>query len=127
MLYFSYSRGSEFRTDYSQLGMLSAFFSNASLIALTATANKLDRTKIKESLNMKNPVEVIGDADRSNIFYSKVFRQPIAEKLLETNVNYPITIIYLPLRWCGFAYNLFNSILGKEQYFPPDADHIPEK
>lgn len=138
MLYFFYSRGSEFRTDYSQLGMLSAFFPNASLIALTATANKFDRTKIKESLNMKNPFEVIGDADRPNIFYSKAFRQgeeitsyesilrPIAEKLLKLNLNYPITILYLPLKWCGFAYKLFDSILGKEQYFPHDADHIPE-
>lgn len=119
--------------------MLVAFFPNAVLIALTATANSMDRAKIKDSLNMKNPVEVIGDADRPNIFYSKVFREgeeissyenilrPIAEKLMEMNVKYPITILYLPLKWCGFAYKLFHSILGKEQYYPPDADPIPEK
>lgn len=119
--------------------MLGAFFPNAAIIALTATANKMDRIKIKDSLNMKNPVEVIGDGDRPNIFYSKVFREgheiasyenilmPIAQKLMEMNVKYPITILYLPLRWCGFAYKLFDTILGSKQYFPPGADPIPEK
>ena len=98
--------------------MLDAFFPNAAITALTTTANKINRIKLKDSLNMKNPVEVIGDGDRPNIFYSKVFREgqeiasyenilmPIAQKLMEMNVKYPITILYLPLRWCGFAYQV---------------------
>ena len=119
--------------------MLGAFFPNAAIIALTATANKMDRIKLKDSLNTKNPVEVIGDGDRPNIFYSKVFREgheiasyenilmPIAQKWMEMNVKYPITILYLPLRWCGFAYKLFDTILGSKQYFPPGVHPIPEK
>ena len=49
--------------------------------------------------------------------YESILR-PIAVKLLEENVNYPLTIVYLPLRWCGFAYKLFENILGKAQYYP---------
>ena len=132
-------RGNEFRTDYSQLGMLSAFFPNAVMIALTATANAIDRVKIKEPLNMKNPVEVIGSANRRNIFYSKIIREsdevrsyygvlkPIAERLKELNVRHPLTIIYLSLKLCGFAYKLFESILGKAQYYPTSGDPVPER
>ena len=119
--------------------MLGAFFPNAVMVALTATANGMDRVKIKNSLHMNNTVEVIGNPDRKNIFYDKVLREtdelssfesilrPIENKLLDENVNYPLTIIYLPLRWCGFAYKLFENILGKAQYYPPGSDAIPER
>ena len=119
--------------------MLSAFFPNAPMIALTATANLMDRVQIKHSLNMKDSVEIIGNPDRRNIFYSKELRdsdelvsyemilKPIAMKLIKLKVNYPLTIIYLPLRWCGFAYKLFDRVLGKTQYYPDDTDPIPEK
>ena len=119
--------------------MLGAFFPNAVMIALTATANGMDRVNIKQSLHMNNAVEVIGNADRRNIFYSKIIREndelisyetilrPIASNLLDVNVNYPLTIIYLPLRWCGFAYKLFASILGKAQYYPLGSYPIPER
>jgi hypothetical protein len=42
-------------------------------------------------------------------------------------VKYPLTIIYLPLKWCVFAYKLFESIIGKAQYHPPGSDPIPER
>ena len=119
--------------------MLGAFFPNAVMIALTATANGMDRVEIEQSLHMDNPVEIIGNPDRANIFYSKILRisdelmsyesilRPIAVKLLEENVNYPLTIVYLPLRWCGFAYKLFESILGKAQYYPLGSVPDPER
>jgi hypothetical protein len=28
-------------------------------------------------------------------------------------ITYPLTIIYMPLRWCGFIYRLVEMILGK--------------
>ena len=136
---FILSRGNEFRTNYSQLGMFSAFFPNAPMIALTATANLMIRVQIKHSLNMKSSVEIIGNPDRRNIFYSKELRdgeelvsyemilKPIAMKLIKLKVNYPPTIIYLPLRWCGFAYKLFDRVFGKAQYYPDETDSIPEK
>ena len=119
--------------------MLGAFFPNAVMIALTATANPMDRVDIEQSLHMSNPVEIIGNPDRRNIFYSKILRgsdelqsyeailRPIADQLLEDKVNYQLTIIYLPLRWCGFAYKLFERILGKAQYYPPGSVPNPER
>ena len=58
--------------------------------------------------------------------YESILR-PIAVKLLEENVNYPLTIVYLPLRWCGFAYKLFENILGKAQYYPLGSVPDPER
>ena len=76
--------------------------------ALIATANFMDRVDIEQSLHMSKPVEIIGNPDRRNIFYSKILRGsdellsyeailgPIADQLLEDKVNYPLTINYLP-------------------------------
>ena len=51
---------------------------------------------------------------------------PIAYQLLTSKRNFPLTVIYLPLRWCGFAYRLFQSILGQNQYYPEGAPAVPE-
>ena len=131
-------RGDDFRTDYSHLGMLCALFPTAPVLALTATASKKDREVIKNTLHMRKPLEVVGNLNRPNIFYEKSFRNgtgvesyeeiltPIANSLLMQKTKYPLTIIYLSLRWCGFAYRLFERVLGHEQYFPIGADPIPE-
>ena len=85
----------------------------------TATANKSDREDIKKSLGLKNCFEVVGNPDRRNVMYEKHFRagsdidslmdilSPIAQGLLEEQIDYPLTIIYIPLKWCGFAYKIF--------------------
>ena len=134
----SYFRGDDFRQDYAKLGMLCATFPNVPVIAMTATANKLDREHIKESLALQNCFELIGNPDRKNIYYEKVFRlgqdidafekicKPIATGLLHMKVDYPLTIIYMPLRWCGFTYRLFEMILGKKQYYPHDTLALPK-
>jgi hypothetical protein len=41
-------------------------------------------------------------------------------------VDYPLTIIYMPLRWCGFIYRPFEMILGKKQYYPHDTLALPK-
>ena len=41
-------------------------------------------------------------------------------------VDHPITVLYLPLRWCGFAYKFFERELGKEQYYPLNSAAKPE-
>ena len=68
------------------------------MIALTATANGIYRVKIKHSLIIKNPVEVIASPNRINIFYSKLtsyenILRPIAERLMDLKVEHPLTII----------------------------------
>ena len=67
-------RGDDFRKDYANLAMLCATFPTVPVVALTATASKRDVTAIKESLNLKNPLEVIENPNCPNIFYKKVFR-----------------------------------------------------
>ena len=105
---------------------------------MTATANQQDRKYIMESLGLKECQNIVGDLNRKNILYKKVFRQgqdldafegilrPIAMNLLEYKIQHPLTIIYLPLKWCGFAYKLFESVLGSLQFYPPGSLQIPE-
>ena len=45
------------------------------MLALTATASKSDVAQVKESLNLKNPLEVIATPNRTNIFYDKVLHE----------------------------------------------------
>ena len=46
--------------------------------------------------------------------------------LMDLNVDYPLTIIYMPLRWCGFTYRFFEFVLGHNQYYQEDVPAIPE-
>ena len=141
MYFFLFSflhRGDDFRKDYSNLAMLCATFPSVPVVALTATASKKDVSAIKESLNLKSPLEIIANPNRSNIFYEKVFRQgedvdfmketlkPIVTQLKEKTVTYPLTVLYLPLKWCGFAFKYFEKNLGIEQYYPSTAEALPE-
>lgn len=108
------------------------------MAALTATATKSDRETICETLCLRQPKLVIGNLDRPNILYAKVFRegtddesygnilQPVAESLLKQGTKYPLTIIYLSLPWCGKAYKLFESTLKEKQYHPEEGPFIPE-
>ncbi|XP_028395621.1 ATP-dependent DNA helicase Q-like 3 [Dendronephthya gigantea] len=130
--------GQHFRVDYGNLSVLCATFSSVPVVAMTATASKSDRESIKKSLGLKECTEVIGNPDRRNITYKKHFRgqpdvdsiinilTPIAQDLLKAQKNYPLTIIYIPLKWCGFAYKLFESVLGSSQYFPKGSAPVPE-
>ncbi|XP_028412545.1 uncharacterized protein LOC114535437 [Dendronephthya gigantea] len=132
--------GQEFRPDYSKLCRLASLFPCAPILALTATAPKKTRDMLVKSLNMKAPVTVIGALDRQNIFLCKSKRKPsksgsksfeeilrpIANDLKKQLVDFPLTIIYLPLKWCGFAFNYFVDILGKESYYPTTSAGNPE-
>ena len=80
---------------------------------------------------------VVANIDRANIMYSKLFWHgqdvdaikailvPVANGLLQLKIQYPLTIVYIPLKLCGFAYKLFEHILGDKQYFPPGSSKIP--
>ena len=131
-------RGSDFRTDYSKLGVLCAIFPDVPVLAMTATANLQDQEHIKDSLGLKSFKSVVGNPDRKNIYYEKYFRHgqeidavegilyPIAKGLLKDKTDYPLTVIYIPLKWCGYAYKLFESLLGINQYYPDGALEVPE-
>ena len=116
--------------------MMCAAFPSAPVLALTATASYKDISVIKESLNLKQPLEVIASPNRAKLFYEKVFRggedidffvkmlEPIAAKL--KGKNYPLTIFYIPLKWCGFAFKLLEKQLGRDQYYPTTSEALPE-
>ena len=120
------------------MAVLCATFLSVPVVAITATASKDDRESVKKSLGLKTCAEVVGNPDRTNIMYTKHFRgepdvesivrilSPIAQDLLKEQANYPLTIIYIPLKWCGFAYKIFESVLGSSQYFPAGSMPAPE-
>ena len=86
----------------------------------------------------KDAVVVSRSPNRSNIFLGKALRgssnlgdkayedilQPIADNLLLEKTNYPMTIIYLKLKYCGLAYSLFERTLKGHQY-ASDGDEYP--
>ncbi len=70
--------------------------------------------------------------------YKKVFRhgqdidaissilEPIVRDLLRKKIDYPLTIVYVPLKLRGFTFMFFEYVLGTEQYFPLGSATIPE-
>ena len=68
------SWGDDSRKDHSRLAMLCATFPSVTLVLLTATASKKDVSEIKESSNLKSPLEVTVNPNKSNIFYQKSLR-----------------------------------------------------
>ena len=118
--------------------MLCATFPLVPVVALTATASRSDVAFIKQSLNLKTPFEIIANPNRRNIFYEKVFRKgedvdffvqllkPIVDELKDKKVTYPLPVLYLPLKWCGFAFKYFERNLGADQYYPSTAESLPE-
>lgn len=124
MSYFS-NRGDHFRPDYGKLSVLTALFPNAPIAALTATATTGDRQTISNTLCLRNPKRVIGNLNRPNIFFAKVFRegidnesyvkilQPISTSLLEQGTGYPLTLIYLPYRGVEGHISFLKAFLKK--------------
>ena len=104
--------GHDFRPDYGRLCRIASLFLDVPSIALTATSPKSKTVLLVESLQMKSLVLIRGELDRENIFLHEEKRKPastgsrsyedilhpIAEDLREKLIDYPLTIIYLPLK-----------------------------
>lgn len=122
--------GKEFRTDFSELAVLRSLIPELKFIAVTATATKKQTKTFAQTLCMKNLKVVCVSPNRPNIFLSIVERkpslygfdgvteilEPIAKNLLHLKENFPMTIIYMRLDFCGKAYKLFDRILTEKQY-----------
>ena len=115
--------------DYSRLSILCANFPSVRVLTLSATASKSDVAQITESMNLKNPLEVMATPNRRNVFYDKGLREvedldfsilalltPIVEKRAEKTVTYPLTVLYLPLKWCGVAFKYFEKHLNENTF-----------
>ena len=113
-----------FRPDFGKLSSLRSLFPNVPLVALTAAAPPSHSNQIKSSLHLEKPKIICRSPNRPDIFYSKKQRLPsmygsesfdsillpIAESLKEQTISYPLTIIYLPLKWCGYDFHLFEMV-----------------
>ena len=74
----------------------------------------------------------------TNIVYEKHFRvgsdvdslmsilTPMAQDLLQEHICYPLTITCIPLKWSGYAYKIFESVLGINQYYPKGSMLMPK-
>lgn len=83
---------------------------------------------------------LVGNLDRPNIFICKSKRRPsslgaesyndtllpIAEGVKSKLIDYPLTIVYLPLKWCGYAFNFFLDVLREKSYFLENCVRSPE-
>ncbi len=132
--------GVEFRKDFAKLSQLGSIFPEAPLLVLTATAPKHLQEALTSSLLLNNPRKIVANLDRPNIFIHKEKRLPastgeesfrsillpIVNGLKDKLRQYPLTIIYLPLKWCGYAYKLFLDEMGEKSHIPP-GDRTPEK
>ena len=95
---------------------------------------------LKKSLHLERPCIVKGDLERPKFFLHKEKRKaassgagsydsilyPIAKDLKTKLADYLLTLIYLLLNWCGYAFKLFLDILGDASYFSVNAEKIPE-
>ena len=85
--------------------MLCATLPGVPVVALTATACKEDIMAIKESLNLKNLLEIIGNPNRPKITHKKLFRKgddvdfyeellkPMTKDFKQCKIAYPLTIL----------------------------------
>ena len=131
--------GVEFRKDFSKLSQLASLFPESPFLVLTATAPMHLQEALAKSLLLDNPRVIVANLDRPNIFIHKEKRLPsssgeesfrsillpIAKGLKNELRQYPLTLIYLPLKWCGYAFKLFLDVVGEKSYFPPE-DKKPE-
>lgn len=60
---------SDFRNSYDKLSSLKENFSEIPFICLTATATHIVREKIIDKLNLQNPLIIVGDFNRPNLYY----------------------------------------------------------
>jgi len=118
--------GSDFRKDFMELAALKAILPKCPTLALTATATPKSIIEIKEKLSLNKNCSVIkASPNRKNVFLKVVKRlssyhsfrsyyeilQPIAEAVASLKLKYPMTIVYMKLKYCSYAFKLFSSIL----------------
>jgi hypothetical protein len=114
------------------LSTVRAFFPEIPILALTATAPPHLLNDLKTSMKLDSSCKVVSaNPNRKNIFLAKKMRMsnhmhiyesysdillPIANELSVTLEKYPKTIIYMKLKYCGYAFGLFERVLKKKQY-----------
>lgn len=86
--------------------MLCATLPGIPVVALTATASKEDIMAIKESLNLKNPLDIIANPNRSNPackgddvdLYEELLK-PMANDLKQSSIPLNYTVSAFDMVW----------------------------
>ena len=114
-----------------------ASFPESKVILLTATAPPAILKEIQVKLEMEKATIVRVNPDRPNIMYQKVVRPVQADQakhlqkimwqmaidLREEREKFPLTIIYTTTDVIAFSWDIFENVLGFDQY---DGVPIPE-
>ena len=112
---------------------MGSIFPKVPWLGLTATATKKTRTEIIESLGMFNPIEIVVNPDRPNIYFSSSARpdrgdeklndilRPLVDQLKGERMEFPLTVVFGNLETISMCYAFFNFAMGKEQYEPVGA------
>ncbi len=116
----------DFRPAYRELDTLRAVFTEASVIALTATATLKMRSEIQRLLKMDHTQIIATNTDRHNIRYAVSKRSPnihgteesyheliapFLRQLKEERDTFPKTVVFTKLKWCGFFHELGVKLL----------------
>ena len=123
--------GENFRPLYRSIDTVKALFSSSKprTVALTATASVLMQREIIRILDMDHPAVIVGQTDRSNVklrverrlthagkdgveaSYTEIF-MPLLKELKEKRGQFPQTVVYTSLKWCGFGNELGVKVLA---------------
>ena len=114
--------GHGFREKFTELSKLKAMFPRASMLALTATATISTQNEIIKVLGLQHPAVVKANINRENIklevrrrpalcggqktaegSYDYIF-QRVKDNLQRYLHNFPKTVIYSKLKWCGYGF-----------------------
>ncbi|XP_057296120.1 uncharacterized protein LOC130625054 [Hydractinia symbiolongicarpus] len=118
-------KGEDFRKNFSELSTLKALFPDAVTLALTATATPDTVEYLIKSLALITYKVIAVSPNRKNVYLNiqrrpnsnlglkgfEVILKPLAEKLNVQREHYPMTIIYMHLRYCGYGYKLFENVI----------------
>ena len=129
-------RGDGFRTDFSKLGEVRSLIpSSVKLIALTATATRVTRTRVIKMLNMVDPCIVAASPNKPNITFWVAEKpatmedtfMPLIERVRTERMSLPRVIIYCRSHNdCATLYGLFRENLGRDFTEPAGLPDLSE-
>ncbi|XP_071108991.1 ATP-dependent DNA helicase Q1-like [Haliotis cracherodii] len=123
--------GKEFRKGYHSLKNLPAVFTNAMFIGLSGTLTVLQLARLPSVLGMVDPAIIQDVPDRPNIYLSKICKDSIYEcgdvvgvfeniyvpeidKLYANPDLYPVTLMFLPMKYMSEAVRYITKMFGKQ-------------
>ena len=116
--YFSFRK--DFRPCYGKLATIGSILPQVPLLGLTATATKKTRTDVIESLGMVNAVEILGNPDRPNIYFSSSSRPdrgedklneilvPLVESVKKERTKFPFPVVFGTQETISSCYAFFS-------------------